>query len=182
MKTACRSLIAVMALCATTLAGADTVGAARAEDIRRAEAEIARLPVAYAWAVDAKDIDGMMAIFAEDAVYDLSAYGQQSAVGHEALRQFFTQWVFRAEQCSFSSISNVRVKIDGTTATGADYFMHFGYHDPNYGGENGRHYVEGQHFYEFVLEDGHWKIARMLGRPTFERVEQIAPGDLKHCP
>lgn len=147
----------------------------------RSEAEIARLPVRYAWAVDGKRIDDVLELFAENAVYDLSAYGHASAVGRAAIRKLFLDSVFRAEQCSFSSISNVRVEVRGAEASGADYFVHLGYNDPNFGA-NTRHYVEGRHFYEFVREKGEWKIARMLGRPTFETVENFPPTALKHCP
>ena len=93
----------------------------------------------------------------------------------------FLTSVFRAEQCSFSSISNVRVDVRGTQASGADYFVHLGYNDPKYG-VNTRHLVEGQHFYEFVREKGEWRISRMLGRPTFETVESFPPAAMKHCP
>ena len=147
----------------------------------RAEAEIARLPVSYAWAVDAKKIDELMTIFAENAVYDLSAYGFESVTGRAAIREFFLRSVFLAEQCSFSSISNVRVEIRGTQASGADYFVHLGYNDPKYGA-NTRHYVEGQHYYDFVKENGEWKISRMLGRPTFETDESFPPAAMRHCP
>ncbi|MBK7250416.1 MAG: nuclear transport factor 2 family protein [Gammaproteobacteria bacterium] len=153
----------------------------RPDDVERSTAEIARLPVAYAWAVDGKNIDDMMDIFAENAVYDLSAYGHASVAGRAAIRELFLRSVFRAEQCSFSSISNVRVEVHGARASGADYFVHLGYRDPSYP-ENTRHYVEGQHFYEFVREGGRWKISRMLGRPTFETTETFAPEGLRHCP
>lgn len=151
------------------------------EDRLRSEAEIARLPVRYAWAVDGKKIDDVMALFAENAVYDLSAYGHASVVGRAAIREVFLGAVFRAEQCSFSTISNIRVELDGPQARGADYFVHFGYNNPKFGA-NTRHHVEGQHFYEFVREKGEWKISRMLGRPTFETVEGFAPTAMKHCP
>jgi hypothetical protein len=122
-----------------------------------------------------------MALFAENAVYDLSAYGHASVVGHAAIRELFLRSVFRAEQCSFSSISNVRIDVHGTQASGADYFVHFGYNDPSHGA-NTRHHVEGQHYYDFVKEKGEWKISRMLGRPTFETVESFPPAAMKHCP
>ena len=145
-----------------------------------ARAEIARLPVAYAWAVDGRDIEAMLAIFTTDAVYDLSAYGFPDVRGHSALRRFFLESVFPSERCSFSSISNVRIEIDGEHATGGDYFLHFGYGNPKVGTDTRMH-VEGQHYYEFRVEQGQWKIARMTGRPTFERVEPFAAQQLKHC-
>ncbi len=171
-------------LAAALLVVSNPVAASDREDVDeqlRSEAEIARLPVRYAWAVDEKNIDAVMALFAVNAVYDLSAYGFASVVGRAAIREFFQSAVFRAEQCSFSSISNVRIDIRGAQASGADYFVHLGYNDPKYGA-NTRHYVEGQHHYDFVIEGGEWKISRMRGRPTFETVENFPPTAMMHCP
>lgn len=179
MNSTYPSALAAIVLIAVTHAAAGR-GGESIDDARRAEAEIARLPVTYAWAVDGKNIDEMMSIFSENAVYDLSAYGHASVAGRAAIRELFLRSVFRAEQCSFSSISNVRVEVHGTRASGADYFVHFGYNNPRFGA-NTRNHVEGQHYYDFVLEAGRWKIARMLGRPTFETVETFAPEAMKHC-
>lgn len=144
------------------------------------EAEIAKLTTTYAWAVDAKDIDQMMSIFARNAVYDLSAYGFPNVVGYENIRNMFIYGVFPSEKCSFSSISNVRVQVKGNRAEGGDYFMHFGYDGKN--GPLTRHHVEGQHFYKFVKEKGQWKISWMQGHPTFEKVEEYDPELMRHCP
>ncbi len=144
------------------------------------EAEIAKLTTTYAWAVDSKNIDQMMSIFATNAVYDLSAYGYPNVVGHENIRKMFIYGVFTSEKCSFSSISNVKVQVSGNRAEGGDYFMHFGY-DGKYGPLT-RHHVEGQHFYQFVKEKGQWKISWMQGHPTFEKVETYDPTLMRHCP
>ncbi|AMN47383.1 hypothetical protein ACG33_09790 [Steroidobacter denitrificans] len=168
-------------LCAVIGYAAAGVDRESVEERLRSEAEIGRLAVNYAWAVDEKKIDAMMALFAENAVYDLSAYGHASVAGRAAIRELFLQSVFRAEQCSFSSISNLRTDIQGTRASGADYFVHLGYNNPNHGA-NTRHYVEGRHYYDFVKEKGEWKISRMQGQPTFERIESFPPAAMKHCP
>jgi len=127
-----------------------------------AKMEIARLPVTYAWAVDAKDVDLMMTIFSENAVYDLSVYGFPPVVGKENIRAMFLWGVFPFEESSFSSISNIRVNITGNTASGADYFLHYGYNpidaDPTWAAT--RTHTEGQHFYGFVKEGGAWKKGR----------------------
>lgn len=170
-------LVATAALGTGALAAEEPAAPIAAE---LARAEIARLPVAYAWAIDRKDIDALLALFATDAAYDLSAYGFPDVRGHAALRKFFLESVFPSERCSFSSISNVQVEIDGARATGGDYFQHFGYGNPKRGADVRLH-VEGQHFYEFRLEQDQWKIARMTGRPTFERAEPFEAQGLKHC-
>lgn len=144
-----------------------------------AQMEIAQLTTTYAWAVDAKDIEKMMSIFSEDAVYDLSAYNLPPAVGKAAIRNVFLYGVFPVEKCSFSSISNVAVDIAGRAASGSDYFMHFGYNS-KYAAPNTRTYSEGQHYYKFVKERGHWKISWMQGSPVFESSQSITPTQLRN--
>ncbi|MBM5811084.1 MAG: nuclear transport factor 2 family protein [Gammaproteobacteria bacterium] len=183
MRSTSRLRAGLVALAAAVVFGAGAVGAdepAAPVALERARAEIARLPIAYAWAVDHKDADALVGLFASDGIYDLSAYGFPDVRGHAALRRFFLESVFPSERCSFSSISNVRIELDGTRATGADYFIHFGYGNPKLGADVRLH-VEGQHFYEFRLEQGRWKIARMRGHPTFERSEKFAAANLRHC-
>lgn len=49
------------------------------------------LATAYCIAVDRiGDIDGVLAVFAEDAVYDLSGFGLGAMQGHDAIRAFYT--------------------------------------------------------------------------------------------
>lgn len=145
-----------------------------------AEAEIAALPVTYAWAVDAKDIDLLMTVFSDDVVYDLSAYGFPPAVGKEAVRRTFRDGVFEYVECSFIRISNFTVTIDGDRATGRDYFVHSGY-GPRNRPPGTRSHTEGRHFFEFRRERGRWKIAAMRGRPFFERWEPFDADGLREC-
>jgi ketosteroid isomerase-like protein len=145
-----------------------------------AEAEIARIPITYAWAVDTRDIDLLMTLFSEDAVYDLSAYDFPSAKGKQAVRKVFLEGILDNVRCSFISIFNIQVEVEGDRATGADYFVHAGY-DPRNRPKNTRSHTEGQHFYEFEKEAGEWKISRMRGSPTYEKWEPYDPAGLRHC-
>jgi len=145
------------------------------------EAEIRRLHIAYAWAVDAKDIEGLMALFSENVVYDLSAYGFEPAVGKEAVRKTFLEGIFEYVECSFIGISNIRIEIEGDRARGADYFVHAGY-NPRDRPPDTRSYTEGQHFFEFEREDGHWRISALRGSPFYERWEPFDPQGLRRCP
>lgn len=176
----------VSALLATLLVALMQTGSALAADTGNtaqhdllAEVEIARLATTYAWAVDAKDIDTLMTIFSRDAQYDLGAYGRTPATGHAAIRNVFIHGVFPSEKCSFSSISNLRVQINGNEASGGDYFIHFGY-NPQQGEPGTRTHVEGQHLYRFVKEDGAWKISWMQGQPNFESSETIQDSQLRN--
>lgn len=166
----------ILASCAMQGGG----GRARGPDVARAEAEIARLPITYAWAVDEKDIDLLMTVFSRDVEYDLSAYGFPSAVGWEAVRDTFLTGIFPYVECSFISISNIRLHVSGDTARGADYFVHAGY-NPSTRPPNTRSHTEGQHFYEFKREEGGWKISYMKGSPFYERWEPFDPDGLRDC-
>lgn len=170
-------------LLAAALAGCLAAGGCRSPGAgtRAAEAEIAELPVTYAWAVDAKDIDLLMTVFSDDVVYDLSAYGFPSAVGKEAVRRTFLEGVFEYVDCSFLRIANFTVEVDGDRATGRDYFVHSGY-GPRSRPPGTRSYTEGQHFFEFTRERGRWKISAMRGSPFYERWETFDPGGLRRCP
>ena len=145
-----------------------------------AEVEIARLPVRYAWAVDTKDIDLLMSVFSEDIVYDLTAYKFPSATGKKAVREVFLNGILPNVRCSFISISNIKVEVAGDTATGGDYFVHAGY-DPKNRPKNTRSHTEGQHYYEFKLEAGEWKISRMSGSPYYEEWGSYDPAGLLRC-
>lgn len=124
-----------------------------------AEAEIAKLLITYPWALDSKDVELITSLFASDARFDLSEYGVAPVVGKAALRTLYTE-LFSRGGSSFSSFSNVRINVEGDTATGADYFMHYDYPAPG-ASDPKRPYVEGQHFYTFVKEGGAWKISSM---------------------
>ena len=145
-----------------------------------AEVEIARLPITYAWAVDTKDIDLLMTVFSEDIVYDLSAFDFPPATGKKEVRKVFLSGILSRTRCSFISISNIKVEVTGDTATGGDYFVHAGY-DPRDRPKNTRSHTEGQHFYEFKMESGDWKISRMRGSPFFEKWETFDPSGLRRC-
>lgn len=170
-----RAALALIALAAAGCAGAH---ARRSADA--AAAEIARLPIAFAWAVDGKDIEPLMAAMSEGVVYDLSAYGFPPTTGQAAVRALFLAGVFPFVRCSTMVVSNFRVEITGDRATGADYFVHYGY-DPRGSPPGTRGHTEGRHFYEFVREGGAWRIARIRGEPHFERREPYAPAELRSC-
>jgi len=134
------------------------------------ELEISKLPVAYAWAMDSKDIELLMSVFAEGVEYDVSSLGFPPIVGKEAVRQFYLTQVFPREEASFSSISNIRIELRGDTAIGGDYFMHYGYHST---GSALPTITFGQHLYEFAKENGEWKIKSMKGRLTYQSAEAM---------
>ena len=65
--------------------------------------------IAYAHAVDSMhDLDGICAVFTEDAVFDLSGINYPSLKGHAEIRGFFAQ-VFEAAQSQAHYLSNFAV-------------------------------------------------------------------------
>lgn len=173
-----RRWAAACALLALAIAGCAGTSARPSADADAAE--IARLPTAFAWAVDGKDIDALMALMSEEVVYDLSAYGFPPTTGQAAVRKLFLTGVFPFVRCSTILLSNFRSEVAGDRATGADYFVHFGY-DPHDAPQGTRSHTEGRHFYEFVREGGAWRIARIRGEPHFERREPYLPAELRTC-
>ena len=100
--------------------------------------EIEALTTTYAWSIDKKDIDGLIALFIAGEpgdelfpVYDISPLeipGLSRVEGVSAIRRFLEEAVIPAEPWTFSSISNVKVHIDSdTSASGGDYYIHEGY-------------------------------------------------------
>ena len=148
------------------------------------EAQIARLPVTYAWAVDALDIDTLMTIFSEDIEYDLSAYNIPNAKGKDAVRNIFLKAVFPINRCSFITISNIWSEVTGNSGEGGDYFVHVGI-DPVVKPplpENTRRVTEGRHFYRFKKEADGWKISYLRGDPFHQAVGTYDPALLFNCP
>lgn len=119
---------------------------------------IADLVTAYAQAVDRiGDADGVVALFAPDAVYDLAALGIGEIAGQPAIREFFAQaFGNMAQNAHF--ISNIAVTAyDAASAASVEAYGHaFSL------GKDGN-LLEVKARYAFALtrmEEG-WRIARL---------------------
>jgi ketosteroid isomerase-like protein len=113
------------------------------------------------WAMDAGDGERWSSVFSDDIVYRVPQHGIEIA-GIKALREFAEKIVFVIEERRFSAITNIMIDVEGDTATGRDYFTHFGYPIDM---ETGKASTEramslGQHFYEFSKQDGVWRITK----------------------
>lgn len=124
--------------------------------------EVERLPATLAWAMDSGDRDLWLGLWSDDVRYVVPQYGIDIS-GREALKEFAAIAVFGLEARRFSAITNIVVDVNGSTATGKDYYMHYGYPINPETGEPSeeRAVAEGQHFYEFAKIDGNWKITRV---------------------
>ncbi|MBE0481812.1 MAG: nuclear transport factor 2 family protein [Dehalococcoidia bacterium] len=124
--------------------------------------EIENLIKTMAWAMDSGDRDLWFSIWADDIHYIVPQY-QLDIRGKEAMKEFGEISIFTREERRFSALTNIMVDVKGDTATGKDYYMHYGYaidHETGKVAEE-RTLSEGMHFYRFKKLDGSWKIAEL---------------------
>jgi hypothetical protein len=121
--------------------------------------EIEDLPKTMAWAMDSGDRELWLSVWSDDIRYSVPQYDIEIN-GREALLEFAEVSIFTREERRFSAITNMMVDVRGDTATGKDYYMHYGYPVAPETGEASeeRAFSEGMHFYEFGKRDGAWKI------------------------
>lgn len=170
--------------------------------------EIEQLTTTYAWSIDRKDTDALLSIFIDGEpelseiypVYDISPLnipGLDKMKGVTAVRKFLEEGVIPAEPWTFSSISNVEIKLEGKgKASGGDYYIHEGFIPAKivdgkvvkiYNQFNPdtydllckprhlvRSYKIGQHLYKFVKDaNDRWKVQEMLSSPVFAAENEI---------
>ncbi len=125
--------------------------------------EIENLMKNMVWAIDLGDKDLWLSIWSDDANYIV----QQENIdikGKKALREFGERSIFPNEKKRFTTLSNTVIEVTGSTATGKDYFAHYGYPvNPKTGAvSQERALSEGMHYYKFRREDdGVWKITKL---------------------
>ena len=123
--------------------------------------EVENLPKTMAWAMDSSDRVLWLSIWSDDIHYVVPQYDIDIR-GKKALEEFGEMAIFAREERRFSALTNIMVDVAGDTATGRDYYMHYGYPiDPETGkASEKRALSEGMHFYEFGKRDGVWRITR----------------------
>ena len=124
--------------------------------------EIEDLVKTMAWSMDSGDRELWLSVWSEDIEYFVPQYGIEIK-GKKALKEFGDVSIFDREERRFSSLSNILIDVTGDTASGRDYYEHYGFQiDPETGNPSEeRAFSEGQHFYEFRKVEGVWKISRM---------------------
>ena len=123
--------------------------------------EVENLPKTMAWGMDSGDKDLWLSVWDDDVAYRVPQYGIEID-GKQALSDFGDVTIFSREERRFSAITNIMVDVQGDTATGKDYFMHYGFPLNPETGEpcEERAFSEGTHRYEFRKKNGVWKITR----------------------
>ncbi|MFC0203761.1 nuclear transport factor 2 family protein [Novosphingobium soli] len=114
------------------------------------------LLVAYAHAVDSlHDLDGICAVFAEDAVFDLSGIGFPSLVGHDEIRAFFAD-TFAAMAAHAHYLTNFAITDwQGDAASIRAYVIGMGRYKAG-GGIT----VHGRYYFDVVRRPEGWKAKR----------------------
>lgn len=83
---------------------------------------IQRLASDYCWYADHRDVDGIVSLFSEGAVFDARAVGLTEVTGLEALRDFF-QSLLPLHEYSQHMLGNHRIDLDGNSARGTCYYL-----------------------------------------------------------
>lgn len=112
--------------------------------------------VAYAHAVDTiGNIDGILDVFTEDAVFDLSGIGLAAVHGHAGIREFFTN-VFANMAHHAHYLTNFAITgYDGDTASIRAYVIGMGV------GKDGRGVtVNGRYYFDVRRTAAGWKATR----------------------
>lgn len=124
--------------------------------------EIENLMKTMVWAMDSGDENLWLSIWSEDIRYRVPQYDIDFQ-GIKAMEEFGQTAIFKREARRFSSLTNIMIDVKGETATGRDYYFHYGYAIDSETGRasDERVTAEGKHFYEFRKKDGVWKIAGM---------------------
>jgi len=111
------------------------------------------LLISYATAVDSvSDIDGICAVFTEDADFDLSGIGLPRGKGHGAIREFFGN-VFAGTSHHAHHLSNFTITaFAGDTASARAYVIGIGLQK-----DGTRITVHGRYYFDVVRTSAGWK-------------------------
>lgn len=114
------------------------------------------LMIAYAHAVDTiGNIDGILEVFTEDAVFDLSGIGLPALRGHDGIRSFFTT-VFANMAHHAHYLTNFAVTdYAGDTASMRAYVIGMGQ-----GRDGSSVTVNGRYYFDVRRTEAGWKATR----------------------
>ena len=114
------------------------------------------LLIAYAHAVDSlSDIDGICAVFTEDADFDLSGINYPHKRGHAGIREFFEE-VFAGMAHHAHYLTNFAITAyAGDTASIRAYVIGMGR-----GKDGGAITVHGRYYFDVTRTDAGWKATR----------------------
>lgn len=114
----------------------------------------------YCWALDNKDWVEIDAIFTDDAVIDHTKWRGTTFRGKEAILNFCKAHREKAMKFTNRHALNERISVEGNTAKGKAYHLVM-YSQPNDSIIGWGHYE-----WEFRLENGKWRICKMVLLPN----------------
>lgn len=130
------------------------------------EAECSRLTIRYGHCIDAYDDEGVVALFAEDAVWNHATHGPLR--GHAEIRRFLAG---RDRSTLMRHVmSNFEIEIlDASRARGLSYWTGYVAHNHTPGTEASARppFSVGEYRDDYVLVDGRWRIASRTMRHVF---------------
>ncbi len=115
------------------------------------------LLVSFCDATDALgDGEAAAALFAEDAVYDLTGFGLQAFTGRTVIREFFRN-SFAATERNVHFISNIKVHSHTTESAVASAYVHAFSHNK----AGGKMELRARYDVDVRKERGEWTFSRM---------------------
>lgn len=121
--------------------------------------QIQRLAADYCWHADHRDVEGIVSLFTEDAVFDARPVGLSQIQGRAALREFFGMLLPLHEYSQHLS-GNHRIDLDKQAARGTCYYL-------MQGAVRGGAPISAAGYYEdtYVRTSDGWRIASRRGVP-----------------
>lgn len=121
--------------------------------------DIRRLADDYCWHADMHDVDGIVALFADDGVMDASAVGFGLIRGAAELRRFYEQIIPLHEYSQHLSGTH-RIDVDGDEARGTAYYL-------MHGAVKGGDPISAAGYFEdrYVRTPSGWRILSRRGVP-----------------
>ncbi|WP_262106573.1 nuclear transport factor 2 family protein [Arthrobacter sp. Marseille-P9274] len=104
------------------MTAAETTTAARSVETH-VEA-IRRLTHEYSWAVDNSRLDDIVALFTEDAEWDVTAFGMDTVRGADAIRAFYAGLIENTTHRCHLALNHL-IDVDGDTAVARVYIHAF---------------------------------------------------------
>jgi ketosteroid isomerase-like protein len=122
--------------------------------------QIRRLTHDYAWAIDNSLLEDLVALFTEDAVFDMRGFGAPAeSAGREAVRDAFSAMIDSLGGCVHLTMNHL-IDVDGNTASGRVYCHAFVVNTDGSRAENLALYEDA-----YTRTDSGWKFSSRVVTP-----------------
>lgn len=121
------------------------------------KSDIQELRANYCYTWDAKDLDGFLDLFLDDAVLDMRELGASRYEGVEEIKQFFESINGGTDRFFVHMVHNPVIEVTGDEATGKWYFE-----VPNTLPDGSAGWVQGVYDERYQRVDGEWRFAEVV--------------------